>query len=50
MLDLLIKPGTPVPGSGMVTALDAYSHQDGVTRRIPWSISPAGFASVPEAP
>jgi hypothetical protein len=42
VLDLLVKPGIPVPGSGMVTSLDAYSHQDGVTRRIPWSMSARG--------
>jgi Acetoacetate decarboxylase (ADC) len=47
VLDLLIKPGVPVPGTGMVTALDAYSHLDGVTRRIPWSMSPRGIRTRP---
>ncbi|MFB9675282.1 acetoacetate decarboxylase family protein [Streptosporangium vulgare] len=47
VLDLLIKPGVPVPGTGMVTALDAYSHRDGVTRRIPWSLTPRGIRARP---
>ncbi|GAA0851672.1 acetoacetate decarboxylase family protein [Streptosporangium amethystogenes subsp. fukuiense] len=47
VLDLLIKPGVPVPGTGMMTALDAYSHSDGVTRRIPWSMSPHGIRTRP---
>ncbi|MBB2909680.1 hypothetical protein FHS43_000926 [Streptosporangium becharense] len=42
VLDLLIKPGLPAPGTGMMTALDAYTHQDGVTRRVPWSVSARG--------
>lgn len=40
VLDLLVKPGLPIPGPGMMASLDAYSHLDGVTRRIPWSMSP----------
>ena len=47
VLDLLIKPGAPVPGNGMASVLDAYSHQDGVTRRIPWSISSRGVRMRP---
>ncbi|MEU4829640.1 acetoacetate decarboxylase family protein [Streptosporangium sp. NPDC023615] len=47
VLDLLIKPGVPVPGPGMMTALDAYSHLDGVTRRVPWSMSPRGVRARP---
>ncbi|MGC5013345.1 acetoacetate decarboxylase family protein [Streptosporangium sp. DT93] len=47
VLDLLIKPGVPIPGPGMMTALDAYSHLDGVTRRVPWSMSPRGVRARP---
>lgn len=47
VLDLLIKSGVPVPGTGMMTALDAYSHLDGVTRRIPWSLTPRGVRARP---
>ncbi|MFI6506815.1 acetoacetate decarboxylase family protein [Streptosporangium sp. NPDC050855] len=47
VLDLLIKPGVPVPGTGMMTAMDAYSHLEGVTRRIPWSMTPRGVRARP---
>ncbi|MFC4058007.1 acetoacetate decarboxylase family protein [Planomonospora corallina] len=42
VLDLLVKPGLPVPAGGVVEPADAYSHLDGVTRRIPWSVTPRG--------
>ncbi|MEV7013736.1 acetoacetate decarboxylase family protein [Streptosporangium sp. NPDC051022] len=42
VLDLLVKPGVPVPMAGTLTPADAYSHLDGVTRRIPWSTTPRG--------
>ncbi|GII00876.1 acetoacetate decarboxylase family protein [Planobispora takensis] len=45
VLDLLIKPGVPV--LGRTARLDAYSHLDGVTRRIPWSLSPRGVRARP---
>ncbi|SDH78035.1 acetoacetate decarboxylase family protein [Nonomuraea jiangxiensis] len=37
VLDLLIKPGAPVPGLTALAPPPAYTHQDGVTRRIAWS-------------
>lgn len=40
VVDMLIRPGVPVPGAA--GRLDAYSHLDGVTRRIPWSFTPRG--------
>jgi hypothetical protein len=43
VLDLLIKPGAPVPSGGSMAPFDAYSHQDGVTRRTSWSMSPQGM-------
>ncbi|GAA2889107.1 acetoacetate decarboxylase family protein [Streptosporangium fragile] len=42
VLDLLVKPGVPAPGTGMMTVLDAYTHLEGVTRRVPWSVSARG--------
>ncbi|MFJ2032340.1 acetoacetate decarboxylase family protein [Streptosporangium sp. NPDC087985] len=47
VLDLLVKSGVPVPSVGTRAALDAYSHLDGVTRRIPWSVSPQGVRTRP---
>jgi hypothetical protein len=35
VLDMLIRPGFPVPGPALT--LDAYTHRDGVTRRVPWT-------------
>ncbi|MBG0828029.1 acetoacetate decarboxylase family protein [Planomonospora sp. ID67723] len=45
VIDLLIRPGMPVPRSA--GRLDAYSHLDGATRRIPWSFSPRGVRTRP---
>jgi hypothetical protein len=42
VLDMLIKPGLPVPGAGAMAPLDAYTHRDGVTRRVPWSVRAGG--------
>ncbi|MER5420555.1 acetoacetate decarboxylase family protein [Streptosporangium roseum] len=47
VLDLLVKPGAPVPGGGTMAPVDAYSHLDGVTRRTPWSMSPRGVRMRP---
>ncbi|GAA4222182.1 hypothetical protein FHR32_004159 [Streptosporangium album] len=47
VLDLLVRPGVPVLSGGTVRAPDAYSHRDGVTRRIPWSVSPRGVRARP---
>ncbi|WP_229680078.1 acetoacetate decarboxylase family protein [Saccharopolyspora thermophila] len=35
---LLVKPGIPVPSRSELVSLDAYTHQDGVLRRIPWKL------------
>lgn len=42
VLDVLIKPGFPVPGGGRVTPMTAYTHRDGVTRRIPATMTAQG--------
>nr|WP_055506630.1 acetoacetate decarboxylase family protein [Nonomuraea pusilla] len=42
VLDLLIKPGVPVPGTGPMIPMDAYTHRDGVTRRVPWKVRASG--------
>jgi hypothetical protein len=50
VIDLLIRPGVPVPALGLPRdghgdgeiAMDAYSHRDGVTRRVPWTMRPRG--------
>ncbi|GIH74457.1 acetoacetate decarboxylase family protein [Planobispora longispora] len=43
VIDMLVKPGVPVTAAGATFSLDAYSHLDGVTRRIPWTVSPRGI-------
>ncbi|GAA3471496.1 acetoacetate decarboxylase family protein [Nonomuraea roseola] len=35
VVDMLVRPGVPVPGAAAATPLTAYTHQDGVTRRVP---------------
>ncbi|MFI7698162.1 acetoacetate decarboxylase family protein [Nonomuraea sp. NPDC049480] len=42
VLDLLVKPGVPVPGATAMTPMDAYTHREGVTRRVPWSLRVRG--------
>ncbi|MFG1750803.1 acetoacetate decarboxylase family protein [Streptosporangium sandarakinum] len=42
VLDLLLRPGLPVPAPGLTSRTDAYTHLDGVTRRVPWSVAPRG--------
>ncbi|MEV0591206.1 acetoacetate decarboxylase family protein [Nonomuraea cavernae] len=42
VLDMLLKPGVPVIGSGAMMPLDAFTHQEGVTRRVPWSVQARG--------
>lgn len=42
VLDLLIKPGLPTLGATAMAPLDAYTHRDGVTRRVPWSVRARG--------
>ncbi|SEG67174.1 Acetoacetate decarboxylase (ADC) [Nonomuraea solani] len=46
VLDMLIKPGAPMPGAAAMTPLDAYTHRDGVTRRVPWSVVRARGARI----
>ncbi|MEV4100852.1 acetoacetate decarboxylase family protein [Nonomuraea sp. NPDC049649] len=43
VLDMLVKPGTPLPGPGPLMSLDAYTHLDGRTRRIPWALRTRGL-------
>ncbi|MEV8633749.1 acetoacetate decarboxylase family protein [Streptosporangium sp. NPDC051023] len=43
VLDLLVRPGMPVPPAGALVPAEAYSHLDGVARRIPWSTTPRGL-------
>lgn len=40
--DLRVAHGVKVPGAGLSSALDTYSHLDGVTRRIPWQLNASG--------
>ncbi|MEV2266909.1 acetoacetate decarboxylase family protein [Nonomuraea africana] len=35
VVDMLVKPGMPVGGAAAATPLTAYTHLDGVTRRVP---------------
>lgn len=45
VLDLLIRPGLPAPAAAV--KIDAYTHLDGVTRRVPWSMRPSGVRARP---
>ncbi|GHH68406.1 hypothetical protein GCM10017673_17040 [Streptosporangium violaceochromogenes] len=47
VVDLLIKPGLPVPVGGTMAPVDAYTHLEGVTRRTSWSMSPRGVRARP---
>lgn len=46
VLDLLIRPGLPMPGGGS-TPMDAYTRLDGVTRRTRWTMRPRGLRTRP---
>ncbi|WP_433499813.1 acetoacetate decarboxylase family protein [Sphaerimonospora sp. CA-214678] len=53
VVDLLTRPGLPLPAAALRTALpgrrdemrmiDAYTHAEGVTRRVPWTVRPRGI-------
>ncbi|MFB9967172.1 acetoacetate decarboxylase family protein [Sinosporangium siamense] len=43
VLDLLTRPGIPVPAPVTVASLPIYTHLEGVTRRVPWSVSLRGL-------
>jgi hypothetical protein len=45
VLDLLIRPGLPVPVG--TTRMDAYTHLDGTTRRIRWTTRPQSVRTRP---
>jgi hypothetical protein len=47
VLDLLIRPGIPIPFAGIMGPSDAYSHLDGVTRRTRWAMRPSGLRARP---
>lgn len=47
VLDLLLRPGLPVPGPPALTGLDAYTHRDGVTRQVPWAVRARGVRARP---
>jgi hypothetical protein len=42
VLDMLVKPGVPVPAATAMAPMDAYTHREGVTRRIPWTVRARG--------
>ncbi len=46
VLDLLLRPGVPLP-PGSLARMDAYSHIDGVTRRVPWAARASGVRARP---
>jgi len=43
VLDILVKPGIALPGPSPVTTLNAFTHRDGLTRRIPWAVRARGI-------
>lgn len=45
--DLRIARGLPVPGGGPTAAVDVYTHTEGRTRRIPWTLRPGVTRSRP---
>lgn len=47
LADLRVGHGVKVPGAGLSSALDTYSHLDGVTRRIPWRLHASGTSLRP---
>ncbi|MFI6476894.1 acetoacetate decarboxylase family protein [Nonomuraea sp. NPDC050663] len=42
VVDLLLRPGVPMPGGSGLLPVTAYTHQDGVTRSVPARASFAG--------
>lgn len=40
-IELAVRPGAPVPSGSRTPRVTAYSHLDGVTRRVPWEVAPA---------
>ncbi|GLX98521.1 acetoacetate decarboxylase family protein [Herbidospora sp. NBRC 101105] len=46
VLDLLIRPGVPLPNAGL-PALEAFAHRDGGTRRTGWSVRASGVRARP---
>lgn len=45
--DLRVKRGFPLPGALGSSAIDVYSHLDGVTRKIPWTLGASGGRTRP---
>ncbi len=45
VIDLLIRPGMPVPAAP--APMEAYTHLDHGTRRVPWTIRPHGVRARP---
>ncbi|MBW8484643.1 acetoacetate decarboxylase family protein [Actinomadura sp. PM05-2] len=46
-LELAVRPGAPLPTRSAAPSIVAFSHLDGVTRRIPWTVSPTGVRMRP---
>ncbi|MDA8370487.1 MAG: acetoacetate decarboxylase family protein [Nocardiopsaceae bacterium] len=47
VIDMLLKPGLPVPAPGARVPLTAFSHLNGATRRIRWDMAPYGIRGRP---
>ncbi|RJL30506.1 acetoacetate decarboxylase family protein [Bailinhaonella thermotolerans] len=47
VVDMLFRPGVPMPAGAARTSFDAFSHRDGVTRRTPWLMRPYGVRGRP---
>ena len=45
--ELSVTRGVPVPGAGLSLPLDAYTHMDGVLRRVPWTMTASGTRTRP---
>lgn len=47
VLDMLIKPGVRVPAPIPPLGLDAFTHREGITRRVPWLARAGGVRARP---
>lgn len=47
VVEMRTSTGMPTPGRGAGSAIDAYAHIDGITRRTRWQMRPAGVGVRP---
>ncbi len=47
VLDMLVRPGVPLPGPTPLITFDAFTHREGVTRRVPMKAQARGVRARP---